>query len=63
MVVRVLLIFYSFNTSGNDKYYLWNTNGAAVTNQNYIEGQLSGAAGGFRIEGIADGDYIFMAIA
>jgi len=56
-------VFYSFNTSGNDKYYLWNSNQPAVTNQNYIEGMLSGGAGGFRIEGIDDGDYIFMAIA
>ena len=56
-------VFYSFNTSGDDKYYRWNSNQPSVTNQNYIEGQLSGAAGGFRIEGIDDGDYIFMAIA
>ena len=52
-------IFYAFNNGGNDTYYLWNTNGQSVTNQNYIENY----AGGFQVEGLDDGDYIFMAIA
>ncbi len=52
-------IFYAFNNGGNDTYYLWTSNAPSVTNQNYIENY----AGGFQVEGLDDGDYIFMAIA
>tara|TARA_R100000231_G_scaffold100612_2_gene74954 strand:- start:71 stop:2023 length:1953 start_codon:yes stop_codon:yes gene_type:complete len=52
-------VFYAFNNGGNDTYYLWNSNQPSVTNQNYIENY----AGGFQVEGLDDGDYIFMAIA
>ena len=52
-------VFYAFNNGGNDTYYLWNSNQPSVTNQNYIENY----AGGFQVEGLDDGNYIFMAIA